>query len=115
MRTASHRQSLFGALLLGAVLMSDAALAADSAQLALGKKIFTQSAVPACAVCHALKDSGSQGAVGPSLDELKPGAARVAKALRDGIGQMPSYKATLNEAQIQAVAAYVAAATGASK
>jgi len=108
--------ALLPAFILGAAaLLPGPSFAADPAQLALGKKLFTQSAVPACAVCHALKDAGSQGAIGPALDELKPDAARVAKALRDGIGQMPSYKATLNEAQIQALAAYVAKATGASK
>ena len=62
-----------------------------------------------------MKAAGSEGAVGPILDELKPETARVAKALREGIGQMPSYKATLTEAQILAVAAYVAQATGAGK
>ena len=47
----------------------------------LGKKLFTTLAVPACAVCHTLKDAGAEGAVGPVLDELKPDAARVSKAL----------------------------------
>lgn len=81
----------------------------------LGKDLFTKTAVPACALCHALKDAGAEGAVGPSLDELKPDAARVAKALRNGIGQMPSYKATLTEAQIAALAAYVNKASAAAK
>ncbi len=81
----------------------------------LGQDLFTKTAVPACALCHALKDAGAEGAVGPSLDELKPDAARVAKALRNGIGQMPSYKATLTEAQIAALAAYVSKASGAAK
>lgn len=81
----------------------------------LGKDLFTKTAVPACALCHALKDAGAEGAVGPSLDELKPDAARVAKALRNGIGQMPSYKATLTEAQIAALAAYVSKASAAAK
>lgn len=89
--------------------------AEDAAQLKLGKDLFTKMSVPACALCHALKDAGAEGAVGPSLDELKPDAARVAKALRNGIGQMPSYKATLTEAQIAALAAYVSKASGAAK
>ena len=54
-----------------------------------------------------------KGAVGPVLDELKPNAARVAKALRDGIGQMASYKGKLSDEQINAIAAFVATATGA--
>ncbi|TMH08020.1 MAG: cytochrome c [Betaproteobacteria bacterium] len=84
-------------------------------ELALGRKLFLQQATPACALCHTLKDAGSEGAVGPVLDELKPDAARVANALRNGLGNMPSYKATLSEAQIQAIAAYVATASGAAR
>jgi sulfite dehydrogenase len=64
-------------------------------------------------VCHTLADAGAAGAVGPVLDELKPDAARVAKALRDGIGAMPSYQGKLSDAQIAALAAYVAQASGA--
>jgi sulfite dehydrogenase len=87
----------------------------DAAQLKLGKKLFTTLSVPACALCHALKDADAEGAVGPVLDELKPDAQRVAKALRDGIGQMPSYKTSLTEAQILALANYVAKASDAGK
>ncbi len=92
-----------------------ATLAAEQSQLEQGRQLFMQKAMPACALCHALKAAGSEGAVGPSLDELKPDAARVAKALRDGIGQMPSYKSTLSEAQILSVAAYVSQAAAGGK
>jgi len=63
--------------------------------------------VPPCALCHALKDAGTSGAVGPVLDDLQPDAARVVAALKNGIGAMPSYKATLSEAQMQALGRYV--------
>ena len=92
-----------------------ATLAAEQSQLEQGRQLFMQKAIPACALCHALKAAGSEGAVGPSLDELKPDAARVAKALRDGIGQMPSYKSTLSEAQILSVAAYDSQAAAGGK
>lgn len=88
---------------------------ADPAQMAQGKELFTRGAVPACAICHTLKDAGSEGAVGPVLDELKPDAKRVATALRNGIGQMPSFAGQLTEAQILALAAYVASATSGTK
>jgi cytochrome c6 len=88
--------------------------AADTSQLALGRELFTKTAVPACAVCHTLADAGASGAVGPVLDELKPDATRVAKALRGGIGAMPSYQDKLSDAQIAALAAYVAQATRAA-
>ena len=92
-----------------------AAAADDIAQLELGRKLFTQLAVPACALCHTLKDAKAEGAVGPVLDELRPDAARVATALLNGLGQMPSYKTSLTEAQIQAISSYVAKASGATK
>jgi cytochrome c6 len=74
-----------------------------------GKKLFT-SVTPACALCHRLKDAGAEGQIGPSLDELKPDAARVIKALRVGIGQMPAFP-QLTEDQIKALAVYVESAT----
>jgi len=81
----------------------------------VGKRLFTRDAAPACAVCHTLKDAGAEGTVGPVLDELKPSADRVAAALRSGLGVMPSYRASLSESQIQALARYVSVASGGSK
>lgn len=92
-------------------LSLSAAHASDADKLALGKQLFLKGAVPACAVCHALNDAGAEGAVGPSLDELRPDAERVAKAVRNGIGVMPAYDKTLSAAQIEALALYVATAT----
>jgi mono/diheme cytochrome c family protein len=76
-----------------------------------GKKLFTQTAVPACAVCHTLKHAGAAGQVGPDLDELKPDAVRVEKAMRNGIGQMPVI-GNLKEDQIRLLAKYVASVAG---
>lgn len=105
-----------GLLLAAALVVSLPASAAEDAdQMAIGKKLFTAGAVPACALCHTLKDAGSEGAVGPVFDDLKPNAARVKKALYDGLGAMPSYKATLTEAQIDALSFYVSRASGAEK
>ncbi|MDB5731271.1 MAG: petJ2 [Variovorax sp.] len=95
-----------------AASLSGHAADGSAEQFAEGKKLFMQGAVPACALCHTLKDAGSEGAVGPILDELKPDASRVAKALRNGLGNMPAYKPTLSEAQILALAHYVAKASG---
>jgi cytochrome c6 len=109
------RQALSSWLLLAGGLACLPAIAAeDAAKMALGKKLFT-TATPACALCHTLKDAGAEGAVGPVLDELKPDANRVSKALRDGLGAMPSFKASLSEAEIAALAYYVARASGAEK
>lgn len=83
-------------------------------QMQAGKKLFTQTAVPACAVCHTLAHAGSSGEIGPNLDELKPDASRVEKAVRAGIGQMPAFPA-LTEEQVKALAKYVADAASQGK
>ncbi len=101
-------------LLTGAALLSLPALAQDDALLDAGRKLFNQQAVPACAICHTLKDAGALGQVGPVLDDLKPDADRVGKALRNGIGQMPAY-GSLSAEQIDLLSRYIAKATGAAK
>lgn len=104
-------------LFAGLLLPTLPTLAADEGaqQLALGKRLFLQGAAPPCAVCHTLQAAGSDGAIGPVLDELKPEAARVAKALRNGLGQMPSYKDKLTDAEIAALAQYVSKASGGAR
>jgi len=78
-------------------------------QMEAGKKLFTQTAVPACATCHALAHANAKGQVGPDLDALKPDAARVEKAIRQGSGQMPPFS-SLSDEQVQTLAQYVARA-----
>ena len=101
--------ALGGMLCAGALAQAQA----NDAQFAAGKALFLK-VTPACSVCHTLKDAGSEGAIGPVLDELKPDAARVARALRDGLGSMPSFRATLTDEQIAALARYVSRASGAA-
>lgn len=93
-----------------AMAQAPAGPAADA--LVLGRRLFTGEVQPSCTVCHALKDAGSTAEVGPPLDELKPDAGRVARALRNGIGVMPAFRDKLSDAQIEALARYVAHATG---
>jgi sulfite dehydrogenase len=114
---------LFGKLLKLALLAAFAgpglqaglALAQEPAlvqsDLEAGKKLFSQTAVPACALCHTLKHAGAGGEVGPVLDELRPDAARVERALRNGVGLMPAFT-SLSEAQIQLLAKYVSGVAG---
>lgn len=98
-----------------ALPLQPAVAADDAALFAQGKKLFMQGAVPSCSVCHTLQAAGSEGAVGPVLDELKPDAARVAKALRDGIGQMPSFRDKLTDDEMAALAHFVSKASGGAK
>ena len=79
-----------------------------------GRRLFVKDATPPCALCHTLANAGATANVGPSLDELKPDARRVTEAVKAGIGAMPAYT-QLSEAQIQALARYVARASGGAK
>ena len=88
--------------------------AADKAQIAQGKKLFA-SVAPACAICHTLADAGAEGEVGRKLDELKPDAGRVAKATKNGLGNMPPYGERLSSDKVAALARYISFATGAAK
>ncbi|MBA2741162.1 MAG: c-type cytochrome [Actinobacteria bacterium] len=71
-----------------------------------GKSIFAAS----CGSCHTLADAGTTGNVGPNLDEAKPPKSLVIDRVTNGQGAMPSFKDSLNGAQIEAVAEYVSAA-----
>lgn len=94
-------------------LASGGAWAADAGELARGKELFGKIQ-PACSVCHTLQAAGAEGQVGPVLDELKPNAERVLRALKAGIGVMPSYADKLSDQDMRALASFVAKASGAA-
>jgi cbb3-type cytochrome c oxidase subunit III len=73
-----------------------------------GKQIFTAK----CGGCHTLKAAGTNGTVGPNLDALKPPFATVKKQVIHGGVVMPAFKGILTDAQITAVAKYVASHAG---
>ena len=73
-----------------------------------GKEIFQKK----CASCHTLKDAGATGTIGPNLDQLKPPFAIVQKQVINGGSVMPAFKGVLTDAQIKAVAQYVASHAG---
>ena len=95
------------------VLLAGLAAGAAAAQED-GRKLFT-SVTPACALCHALKDAGATGAIGPAFDDLQPGPDQVIAALRSGIGAMPSYRGNLSDEQMRALARYVSKASGGAR
>jgi mono/diheme cytochrome c family protein len=75
-----------------------------------GKQIFTQN----CGGCHTLADAGTNGQVGPVLDEIKPDKARVQRQVTNGGSKMPPFKGKLSADQIDAVATYVSSVAGKS-
>ncbi|MNG30267.1 Cytochrome c6 [compost metagenome] len=74
--------------------------------------MFLEQAQPSCSLCHTLREAGASGAVGPDLDQLKPDAARVEAAVRNGLGVMPPFTESLSDEQIRAVAHYVSSVAG---
>jgi len=111
-RFETARRAARAALLLAVVTYASSAQPQSAAER--GKELFVKGAMPPCGLCHVLADAGTVGAIGPSLDELKPDAERVAKAVKGGIGQMPAFS-TLSEQDVQAIAQYVAKASGGAK
>ena len=69
-----------------------------------GEAVF---ATAGCGSCHTLAAAGSNGTVGPSLDDTKPEKELVVDRVTNGQGAMPSFADTLSPAEIQAVADFV--------
>jgi mono/diheme cytochrome c family protein len=79
----------------------------SGADLAAGKTAFTAT----CGGCHALKDAGTNGQVGPDLDSFGTlTVALVAHQIANGGGPMPPKLLTGQDAAN--VAAYVASVAG---
>jgi mono/diheme cytochrome c family protein len=113
---------------LGLIAPADAVDAVNAALVATGKAVFQR----ACAPCHAAGPGidGSpmlpgaaalatkhNGAVSPFLEERDDLTAEVIKVfVRNGSGTMPMFRKTeISDAEIVAVAAYLAAASAAAK
>ena len=75
----------------------------------MGKDVFLNKAN--CGACHILIDAGTEGVIGPNLNQIKPDMNRVMSAVINGIGVMPPFKDMLSLAEIEAVAHYVSIST----
>ena len=71
-----------------------------SSELAAGEEVFDTN----CSSCHTLAAAGTNGNVGPNLDELKPSDALVEKQVTNGGGGMPAFGSTLSKEEIKHVA-----------
>ena len=73
-----------------------------------GLAVFTTN----CASCHTLKAADATGSIGPNLDDLKPDFGKTKEQVINGGGAMPAFKGRLTDAQIDAVARFVANSAG---
>lgn len=83
--------------------------AAGGGDEAEGKAVFAKAG---CVSCHTLKDAGATGTIGPNLDERKPSVELAIDRVTNGKNVMPAFKGQLTDAEIRAVAKYVASVAG---
>jgi mono/diheme cytochrome c family protein len=74
-----------------------------------GEQVFADED---CGSCHTLAKAGATGTVGPALDGAGLSAAAAEDWVRDGGSGMPAYGGRISDADIAAVARYVAGASG---
>ena len=72
-----------------------------------GKSIFASAG---CGSCHTFKAAGSNGTIGPNLDEAKPAFELAIERVTNGKGPMPPFRDSLSGDQIRAVAEFVSSA-----
>ena len=74
-----------------------------------GKSVFASAG---CGSCHTFQAAGSNGTIGPNLDEAKPPFELAIERVTNGKGAMPSFRDSLSDDQIQAVAEFVSQRSG---
>lgn len=99
-------------LLVIAVLSAGCGAAEPQGDPVAGARIVQDVADPPCGACHTLEAADLAGTAAPNLDELRPGYARVLRAIRSGPGAMPSYDDQFGDRELHDVAAYVSEAAG---
>ena len=72
------------------------------------KGIFTAN----CAACHTLAKAGTNGMVGPNLDDLSLAPAAVEQQIRNGGGGMPPFGEQLSDEEIEALVQYLTGSNG---
>ena len=86
------------------LLISSSPIFADT-KMELGLEVYNNKAQ--CGVCHILQSAGSEGQIGPNLDQLKPTISRIISVVTNGIGVMQAWEGILTHEEIEAVAYYV--------
>ena len=86
------------------LLITSSSTSADP-KMDLGLEVYNNKAQ--CGVCHVLQSAGSEGQIGPNLDQLKPTISRIISVVSNGIGVMQAWEGILTHEEIEAVAYYV--------
>ena len=72
---------------------------------AAGKEVFLGPS--GCGSCHTFADAGTNGTIGPNLDDSQPSFELAVDRVTNGRGAMPSFSDSLSEEDIANVSAYV--------
>jgi mono/diheme cytochrome c family protein len=65
-----------------------------------------------CGSCHTFTPAGSNGTIGPNLDETEVTFERAVEQIRNGGSGMPAFKDQLSEQEIEDVSRFVAGEEG---
>ena len=82
--------------------------AASTGDASAGEAVWKEAG---CGGCHTLAAAGSEGGVGPDLDDLQPSFEATVEQVTNGGGGMPAFADQLSEQQILDVSAYVVQST----
>ena len=74
-------------------------------KMTLGLEVYNNKAK--CGVCHTLQSAGSEGQIGPNLDQINVQMSQIIYAVTNGIGVMPPWEGILTNEEIEAVAYYI--------
>ena len=74
-------------------------------KMVLGLEVYINKAQ--CGACHTLQSAGSEGQIGPNLDQINVQMSQIIYAVTNGIGVMPPWEGILTNEEIEAVAYYV--------
>jgi len=77
----------------------------DGGEEADGEAVFASAG---CGSCHTFEPAGTSGTIGPNLGETDLNEDEIAAVVTNGRGPMPSFQGQLSDAEIAAVADYVA-------
>jgi len=69
-----------------------------------GASVFAEAG---CGSCHTFEAAGSNGRVGPNLDDASPSFDETVQKVKSGGGGMPSFEGDLDEQEIRDVAGFV--------
>ena len=97
-------------IILFAFLLIFSNLAFADPKMELGLDVYNDKAQ--CGMCHALQAAGSEGQIGPNLDQLRPSIPQVIAVVTNGIGVMPPFEGILSSEEIEAVAYFISASAG---